>query len=146
MSEAKACCGNCDHWQYIGEGKIEGANDVGFNGRKTDTFRVGACAANPPQVFMVPQGSRVVSGAMQLSVQRHYPQTAESETCGAHPRKRLQFLKVVAGSIIEQYFSRLEYDPDKHHVKGGFSRPPSLDEAKNLAGNLNDGGDNGKNT
>ena len=145
MSETKACCSNCDHWQFQGEGEVERVGSLN-NGTK-ETLRIGICSAHPPKVFMVPMGSRVVQGGMQLSAQRFYPQTTESETCGEHPSKRLQLSKVIAGSIIEQYLTRLEYDPDKHHVKGGFSRPPSLDEAKNLAGNLKDNGDgNGKNS
>jgi len=139
----KAQCKNCDHWKFVGSGTVTLPDGIA-KGPKNDGSKVveiGLCTLKPPVVHFVPRASNVLQGAYQLEKQRHYPETTSDEVCGEHPAVKLKTAATLIQIAIKAWITKLEYDPDKHHTNEGFSRIPTLDEAKALAGNMKGDGD-----
>ena len=133
----KHTCKTCEYWECKGEQELSGG--IALNDGAVPRGEVGECHKNPPRMVMVAQQSPL--GQVQGTLQRIFPITLAVEFCSAHPlRKRDEFNRQVA-LALGLYFNRLTYDPDKHQQGAGFNRPPSLAEAREMAANIEKGGE-----
>ena len=137
---AEHTCKTCQFWETKGEMDLSGGIALNDGGRVKG--EVGECHKNPPRMAMVGQQSAL--GQMQATLQRIFPMTLASEFCSHHPANKRDEVARTVALALGLYFNRLEYDPDKHHTKAGFSRVPTLDEAKRMAANIERGNEGAK--
>lgn len=122
-------CGACPLWQHD-----PGLKPAAQNHGNLTPPRAGHCRLNPPQMMIVPVQSRI-SQQMEVMTQRLYPQTFDHETCGQNPRRWDDKFRRLVTFAISAWDNRLTYKPgeNRDEIAGGFSRMPSLTEAKEHA-------------
>lgn len=129
-------CGNCDFFVFDAALQPTNANviktaDADLN-RKV---RCGRCHKDPPQMVMLAVPNPLDARQVQMKQERVYPLMADYEFCSHHPMLRADTLRGLVAACFYAWDNRLTYKPGEipDSIAAGFSRPPTLDEAKKLA-------------
>jgi len=133
-------CGNCDFWlEDPTLSPSAGAALVMHDSGKPRAPRLGHCRMDPPTMVMIPVAHPMNPQMMQMKMQRHYPITQPDEICSHHPILKADTLRGMVALSIRAYLDMLDYKPGKYpdETAAGFSRIPTLDEAKRMAQGAN---------
>ena len=130
----KSTCKTCPLWKSVGEQTLVEPSAIAGNNGKRHTGEVGLCMFKRPEIMLM-QKQGPIQGSVAVEQQRVYPPMLSEEGCADHPDFQQEQWGLKVAIALRLWAGRLEYDPDRHHTKTGFSRPPTLQEAKDLAAN-----------
>ena len=128
-------CGNCDFWQEDAGLQPADAPGLKLSDGGIRKFRCGFCRKDPPVPYMemVPHPMNPQIG--QMKQKRMMPITLDTEVCSHHPilvADTERGIETLREAARREY---LDYRPGKNRdeIAAGFSRVPTLDEAKRIA-------------
>lgn len=128
-------CGNCDFWLEDATLAVTGKSLIQADSGKSVVLRFGHCRKDPPVMSMMPAPHPMDPRQLQLKLQRHYPITGPHEICSHHPVLHADAERGIEALREHARREYLDYRPGKNpdETAAGFSRPPTLEEAKRLA-------------
>lgn len=130
-SGSKPTCGGavkCPYFHPV-EGAESSSAILSGNGRRNEPG-FGQCHLNPPQMVMAAQQNAL--GQMQQGMIPLYPLKHLDGFCSHHPAIVLSRTMFLEKAKIRAQKDALEFDPSKYGDNAGYSRAPTLAEAKTI--------------
>lgn len=132
-------CSTCPYWRGDAALKpaaapVLAANDAASD-VSPDTPPAGRCYLNPPQMVMTPTPHPMDPRQVVMTQERLYPLTLAGEVHACHPDAQKDRVLSAITYAINAWRAHLSYKPGEHpdEIASGFSRVPSLTEAKDFA-------------
>jgi hypothetical protein len=135
MLTEKYNCGNCDFWLEDASLKPTDGPGIKLSDGGERKISCGFCRKDPPAPYMVMEPNALDPRVGQMKQKRMMPITLSGEICSHHPVLRADVLRGMVAGCVRAYLDMLDYKPGKYpdETAAGFSRPPTLAEAKGLA-------------
>lgn len=131
----KYTCSNCELWIEDPSVKVVGGATIKLADGVSIERQFGRCRRDPPVMAMVPQAHPLDAKQIVMNEKPIRPVTASVDFCSCHPAYRLDTETLHEMNREHARRTYLEYKPGKHDdaTAAGFSRVPSLDEAKRMS-------------
>ena len=128
-------CGNCDFWLEDPALAVVGKGLITHDSGKPVVLKFGHCRKDPPAMMMGASPHPMDPRQMQMKLQRVFPITQPGEVCSHHPILHADAERGIEALREAARREYLDYRPGKNpdEIAAGFSRVPTLDEAKRIA-------------